>query len=148
MIKANVILDNYKWKNKIKNPTNYFKKKLNKLSEIPSFKKKKQEFSILLTSNKKMKSLNLNFRKKNKITDVLAFPYKTIAKKNNYIGDIAISYEIINKRSKYSNFFLEFDKTWVHGYLHLIGYDHNKLIEYKKMTKKENLVLKHFYKVN
>ena len=81
MIKANVILDNYKWKNKIKNPTNYFKKKLNKLSEIPSFKKKKQEFSILLTSNKKMKSLNLNFRKKNKITDVLAFPYKTIAKK-------------------------------------------------------------------
>ena len=148
MIKANVILDNYKWKNKIKNPTNYFKKKLNKLSEIPSFKKKKQEFSILLTSNKKMKSLNLNFRKKNKITDVLAFPYKTIAKNNYYIGDIAISYEIINKRSKYSNFFLEFDKTWVHGYLHLIGYDHKKLIEYKKMTKKENLVLKHFYKVN
>ena len=148
MIKANVILDNYKWKNKIKNPTNYFKKKLNKLSEIPSFKKKKQEFSILLTSNKKMKSLNLNFRKKNKITDVLAFPYKTIAKNNYYIGDIAISYEIINKRSKYSNFFLEFDKTWIHGYLHLIGYDHKKLIEYKKMTKKENLVLKHFYKVN
>tara|TARA_Y100001936_G_C15992807_1_gene623329 strand:+ start:275 stop:721 length:447 start_codon:yes stop_codon:yes gene_type:complete len=148
MIKANVILDNYKWKNKIKNPTNYFKKKLNKLSEIPSFKKKKQEFSILLTSNKKMKSLNLNFRKKNKITDVLAFPYKTIAKKNYYIGDIAISYEIINKRSKYSNFFLEFDKTWIHGYLHLIGYEHKKLIEYKKMTKKENLVLKHFYKVN
>ena len=148
MIKANVILDNYKWKNKIKNPNNYFKKKLNKLSEIPSFKKKKQEFSILLTSNKKMKSLNLNFRKKNKITDVLAFPYKTIAKNNYYIGDIAISYEIINKRSKYSNFFLEFDKTWVHGYLHLIGYDHKKLIEYKKMTKKENLVLKHFHKVN
>ena len=148
MIKANVILDNYKWKNKIKNPTNYFKKKLNKLSEIPSFKKKKQEFSILLTSNKKMKSLNLNFRKKNKITDVLAFPYKTIAKNNYYIGDIAISYEIINKRSKYSNFFLEFDKTWVHGYLHLIGYDHKKLIEYKKMIKKENLVLKHFHKVN
>ena len=148
MIKANVILDNYKWKNKIKNPNNYFKKKLNKLSEIPSFKKKKQEFSILLTSNKKMKSLNLNFRKKNKITDVLAFPYKTIAKNNYYIGDIAISYEIINKRSKYSNFFLEFDKTWIHGYLHLIGYDHKKLIEYKKMTKKENLVLKHFYKVN
>ena len=95
-----------------------------------------------------MKSLNLNFRKKNKITDVLSFPYKTTAKKNYYIGDIAISYEIINKRSKYSNFFLEFDKTWIHGYLHLIGYEHKKLIEYKKMTKKENLVLKHFYKVN
>ena len=43
---------------------------------------------------------------------------------------------------------LEFDKTWIHGYFHLIGYDHKKLIEYKKMTKKENLVLKHFHKVN
>ncbi len=46
MIKANVILDNYKWKNKIKNPTNYFKKKLNKLSEIPSFKKKNKNFQF------------------------------------------------------------------------------------------------------
>ena len=148
MIKANVILDNYKWKNKIKNPTNYFKKKLNKLSEIPSFKKKKQEFSILLTSNKKMKSLNLNFRKKNKITDVLAFPYKTIAKKNYYIGDIAISYQIVNKRAKNSNFFFELDKMWIHGYFHLIGYDHKKLNDYKKMIKKENLVLNYFYKAN
>mgnify|MGYP001193825245 FL=1 len=95
-----------------------------------------------------MKSLNLNFRKKNKITDVLAFPYKNIVKKNDYIGDIAISYEIIDKRSKYSNFFIEFDKTWIHGYLHLIGYNHKKLIEYKKMSKKENLVLKHFHKIN
>ena len=148
MIKANVILDNYKWKNKIKNPINYFKKKLHKLSKIPNFKKKKQEFSIFLTSNKKMKSLNLNFRKKNKPTDVLAFPSKITLKKNVYIGDIAISFEIINKRSKSSNFFLEFDKTWIHGYLHLIGYNHKKVKEYNKMTKKENLVLKHFHKTN
>ena len=54
MIKANVILDHSKWKNKIKNPNHYLKKKLNKLSKIPFFKKKKQEFSILLTNNKKM----------------------------------------------------------------------------------------------
>ena len=142
MIKANVILDYSKWKNKIKDPNNYLKKKLRKLSKIPHFKRKKQEFSILLTNNKKMKNLNLKFRKKNKPTDVLSFE----SHDKIYIGDIAISYEIVNKRSKQSNFFIEFDKMWVHGYLHLIGYDHNKLIEYKKMTKKENLVLNYFHK--
>ena len=64
MIKANVISDYSKWKNKIKDPNGYLKKKLQKLSKIPYFQKKKQEFSILLTSNKKMKNLNYKFRKK------------------------------------------------------------------------------------
>jgi len=144
MIKANVILDYSKWKNKIKDPNNYFKKKLRKLSRFPYFKKKKQEFSILLTNNKKMKNLNLKFRKKNKPTDVLSFQ----SNNNIYIGDIAISYEMVNKRSRLSNFFLEFDKMWIHGYFHLIGYDHKKLKDFKKMIKKENLVLKYFHKIN
>tara|TARA_B100002052_G_scaffold206905_1_gene189061 strand:- start:126 stop:560 length:435 start_codon:yes stop_codon:yes gene_type:complete len=144
MIKANVILDYSKWKNKIKNPNNYLKKKLNKLSKIPYFKKKKQEFSILLTNSRKMKNLNFKFRRKNKPTDVLSFQ----SNDSVYIGDIAISYEIINKRSKLSNFFLEFDKIWIHGYFHLIGYDHKKLKDFKKMSKKENLVLNYFHKIN
>ena len=143
MIKANVILDYSKWKNKIKDPNNYLNKKLRKLSKIPTFKKK-QEFSILLTNNTKMKNLNLKFRKKNKPTDILSFK----SNNNIYIGDIAISYEIINKRSKLSNFFLEFDKMWIHGYFHLIGYDHKKLKDFKKMAKKENLVLNYFHKIN
>ena len=148
MIKANVVLDHYKWKNKIKNPSNYFKKKLNKLNKISSFKKKKHEFSVLLTNNKKMKSLNFKFRKKNKPTDVLSFPFHHIEKKSIYIGDIAISFEIVNQRSKTSNFFLEFDKMWIHGYFHLIGYDHKKLKDFKKMSKKENLVLKYIHQIN
>ncbi len=146
MIKANVVLDHYKWKNKIKNPSNYFKKKLNKFNKISSFKKKKHEFSVLLTNNKKMKSFNFKFRKKNKPTDVLSFPFHHIEKKSIYIGDIAISFEIVNQRSKTSNFFLEFDKMWIHGYFHLIGYDHKKIKDFKKMTKKENLVLNYFHK--
>ena len=144
MIKANVILDHYKWKKNIKNPNNYFKKRLNKLNKISSFRRKNHEFSVLLTNNKKMKSLNFKFRKKNKPTDVLSFPLRYI-KKNVYIGDIAISFEIVNQRSKTSNFFLELDKMWVHGYFHLIGYDHKKTIDFKKMTKKENLVLNYFH---
>ena len=146
MIKANVILDHYKWKNNIKNPNYYFKKKIHKLNKISSFKKKKHEFSVLLTNNKKMKYLNFKFRKKNKPTDVLSFPSYYIEKKNIYIGDIAISYEIVNQRSKNSNFFLELDKMWIHGYFHLIGYDHKKINDFKKMIKKENLVLSYFYK--
>tara|TARA_B100002052_G_scaffold293758_1_gene317410 strand:+ start:946 stop:1239 length:294 start_codon:yes stop_codon:yes gene_type:complete len=97
-----------------------------------------------LTNNKEMKSLNYKFRKKNKTTDVLSFPLKN----KNYIGDIAISYEIINKRSKKTNFFFELDKMWIHGYFHLIGYDHKKFVDYKKMLKKENSVLKYFHKLN
>ena len=144
MIKANVILDYSKWKNKIKDPNNYLKKKLKILSRFPYFKKKKQEFSILLTNNKKMKNLNFKFRKKNKPTDVLSFQ----SDNKFYIGDIAISYEIVNKRSKKSNFFIEFDKMWIHGYFHLNGYDHKKLKDFKKMAKKENLILNYFYNIN
>tara|TARA_B100001250_G_scaffold144035_1_gene123289 strand:+ start:153 stop:596 length:444 start_codon:yes stop_codon:yes gene_type:complete len=145
MIKANVILDHSKWKNKIKNPSTYFKKKINKLNKISSFKKKKHEFSVLLTNNKKMKNLNFKFRNKDRPTDVLSFPFSKL-KKNEYIGDIAISFEIVNQRAKSSNFFFELDKMWIHGYFHLIGYDHKKLIDFKKMTKKENLVLNYFHK--
>ena len=145
MIKANVILDHHKWKYKIKNPSLYFKQRFNILNKTNYFKKKKHEFSILLTNNKKMKNLNFKFRKKNIHTDVLSFPLRLIEKKNVYIGDIAISFEIINRRSKTSNFFLELDKMWVHGYLHLIGYDHKKTEDFKKMNKKENLLLNYFH---
>ena len=145
MIKANVILDHSKWKNKIKNPSTYFKKKIKKLNKISSFKKKKHEFSVLLTNNKKMKNLNFKFRNKDRPTDVLSFPFSKL-KKSEYIGDIAISFEIVNQRAKSSNFFFELDKMWIHGYFHLIGYDHKKLKDFKKMNKKENLVLNYFHK--
>ena len=95
-----------------------------------------------------MKILNNQFRKKNKTTDVLSFPFDYKSNKNSYLGDIAISYEIINKRSTKSNFFIEFDKMWIHGYLHILGYDHKKIKNFKKMSKKENLILNHFYKKN
>ena len=145
MIKANVILECLNWKKKIKNPQNYLKKKIKIISKIHQFKRIEQEFSLLLTNNKKMKFLNKKFRSKNKISDVLSFPLNSFFSKNTYLGDIAISYEIINKRSKKTNFFLEFDKMWVHGYLHLNGYKHKKNKDYYKMKKKEDLIIKNFY---
>ena len=148
MIKANVISGYLKWKKIIKKPNNYLNKRLKILSKAPLFKKKNHEFSILLTNDKEMKYFNLKFRKKNKTTDVLSFPMKIKEKKRLYVGDIAISYEIIKERSKKTNFFLEFDKMWIHGYLHLIGHDHKKINDFKKMSKKEKLILNYFHKVN
>ena len=148
MIKANVILGNSNWKRILKKPDDYLRKRLKILSKTSSFKSKKHEFSILLTNNKEMKKLNYKFRKKNKTTDVLSFPIKIKNKKILYVGDIAISYEIIKERSKKTNFSLEFDKVWIHGYLHLIGYDHKKLNEFKKMFRKEKSILRYFHKVN
>ena len=148
MIKANVIFDQSNWKRILKRPNNYIKKRLRILSKVTSFKKKNHEFSILLTNDKEMKNLNRKFRKINKTTDVLSFPNNIKNKRNLYVGDIAISYEIIKERKKVTNFFLEFDKMWIHGYLHLIGYDHKKNNDFEKMYRKEKLILKHFHKVN
>ena len=145
MIKANIITSHSNWKKFLKKPDGYIKKRLNKLSKAPSFKRKNHEFSLLLTNNKEMKKLNHKFRKKNKTTDVLSFPINIKNKKKLYVGDIAISFEIIKKRSKKTNFFLEFDKMWIHGYLHLIGYDHKTYNDFKKMLKKEKLLLKFFH---
>jgi len=148
MIKVNVEINNKSWRKKIKNPTKYFSIKLKKISKNFKFlKNKNTTFTILLTSSSNMKKLNNKFRNINKSTDVLSFPWfslnklKLIKKKEIYVGDIAISYQIINLRSKKKDFFEEFDKVWVHGFLHLIGYDHVKNNEHYQMNKIEKRIL-------
>ena len=150
MTSVNTILDYYLWEKKIKNPKTYIRRKLLKLNKLKLFQNKSKNCTVFLTNNQKMKELNKKFRNKNKPTDVLSFPFndKIKHKKNVYLGDIAISYEFVNKRSKNSNFFLEFDKMWIHGYLHLLGYDHKKKKDFKKMKKIEDLILNKFYKKN
>ncbi len=148
MIKVNVEIQNKSWHKKIKNPKVYLNKRLKNISEfIKLFEKKNVTFTILLTNSVRMKQLNKKFRNKNKPTDVLSFPYflpknlKSIKTKNIYLGDIAASYQIINLRSKNSNFLLEFDKVWIHGLLHLVGYDHIKNKDYYKMNRIEKRIL-------
>ena len=148
MINADVVVENKLWNKKIKSPSKYIKKKIKKIFKFNSLKRKRLLLTILLTDNSKMKYLNKKFRNKNKITDVLSFPNlkpADLKKKINteiYLGDIALSYEIINRRSKGSSFNLEFDKMWIHGYLHLLGYDHKKFKDYKVMKKTEDKILK------
>ena len=150
MTSVEIVLDHYPWKKKIKNPKIYIRKKLLKLNKLKSFQNKSKNCTVFLTNNKIMKELNRKFKNKNKPTDVLSFPFDNKKKhnKNIYLGDIAISYEIVNKRSKNSNFLLEFDKILIHGYLHLLGHDHKKKMVFEKMKKMEDLILNKFYKKN
>ena len=105
----------------------------------------------MLSNNRKIKELNKKFRKKNKPTDILSFPLrKKISKNVTYMGDIIISYDFMNKPISLNIF--EFKdkvvKIFIHGFLHLVGFDHIKLSEFKKMNKEElkiyNLVKKKF----
>ena len=148
MIKVNVEIGYKSWTKKIRNPKKYFLKKAKKISKKIYFLNKQNiTFTILLTNSFNMKKLNKKFRKVNKATDVLSFPsftpknLKLKKKKNSYIGDIAVSYEIINSRSKKNIFIKEFDKVWIHGFLHLLGYNHVKNKDYFKMNKIEKTIL-------
>jgi len=152
MIKVNVEINKKSWYKSIKNPKRYFNKKLKKISKIVNFFKKKNViFTILLTNSSNIKKLNKKFRNQNKSTDVLSFPnhklddLKLIKNEKIYIGDIAICYEIIYSRSKKNNFNLEFDKMWVHGLLHLIGYNHILNKDFGKMHRIEKKILDSLY---
>ena len=148
MIKVNVAINNKSWHKEITLPKKYFNQKLRKISNIIEFFKDKNiTFTILLTNSLNMKKLNKKFRKRNKSTDVLSFPtfspkkLQLMKEKKIYIGDLAASYEAIYSRSKKKNFLKEFDKVWVHGLLHLIGYDHIRNKDYYKMNKIEKRIL-------
>ena len=148
MIKVNVEVNNKSWHKKIKNPKKYLNKKLKKICKIIKFFKiKNVSFTILLTNSLNMKKLNKKFRRRNKSTDILSFPtfssknLKIMKEKKIYIGDLAASYEIIYLRAKKTNFFKEFDKVWVHGLLHLMGYNHIRNKDYYKMHKVEKRIL-------
>ena len=148
MIKINVILNNISWKKYLKNPNSFIDKKIELLNKKNTlYKKNTLICSLLLSGAKEIKKLNKKFRKKNKSTDVLSFPsfeikkLKSMKEKEIYLGDIAASYEIIKSRVKNDNFFQEFDKVWVHGLLHLAGYDHIKNQDYYKMSRIEKRIL-------
>ena len=76
MLKINVITNNKNWLNYIKRPNYYLDKKIKKINlEEKIFKKNNLFCTLLLSGNKEIKYLNKKFRKKNKITDILSFPF-------------------------------------------------------------------------
>ena len=152
MIKINVITNNFNWYRFIKIPNNYIERKIKKLNFKNKNYKKNIIFCTLLLSNTKLiKKLNSKFRKKNKSTDILSFPFyskKNLKKKIKnekeiYLGDIIINLNKIRSKKNMKNFKLEFDKLWIHGLVHLFGYDHKKEKDYRKMSVVEKNYLKY-----
>ena len=144
MINVDVISESNLWSKKIKKKNIFFNTLASYFPKKYRFIKKKVGLTILLSNNKNIKGLNKKFRNKNKATDVLSFPSeKTInIKKSPYIGDIVISYEFMNKPKTLS--ILEFKnkvtKIFIHGFLHLLGYDHIKLKDFKAMSIEEEII--------
>ena len=146
MIKVNVILNNIIWKKYLKNPYSFIDKKielLNKKNKL--YKKNTLICTLLLSGPEEIKKLNKKFRKKNKITDVLSFPFheknqldiKIKKEKEIYIGDIILNLnKIKNKKNKikYKN---ELNKLWIHGLVHLFGHQHKINKDFKAMDKIE-----------
>ena len=99
---------------------------------------------MLLSNNKNIKKLNKTFRNKNRSTDILSFPFSEKLKitKKTYLGDIIISYNFINKpKSQNLKLFRKkLIKIFIHGFLHLLNFDHIKNKDYKKMLKEEKLI--------
>ena len=146
MINIDVISECKLWNKKIKKADIFFNTLVKFFPKKYRFIKKKVSLTVLLSNNKNIKKLNKKFRNKNKATDVLSFSSerKLNVKKSPYIGDIVISYEFMNKPKVSS--ILEFKnkvtKIFIHGFLHLLDYDHLKLKDFKKMLIEEEKIYK------
>ena len=147
MISVNVFSEEKAWSKRLKNKDIFFKKICKAFPKKYKFLNKKVTFTLLLSNNKNIKKLNKVFRKKNKSTDILSFPLdkKIKISKNTYLGDIIISYNYLDKpRSQDLKLFREkVIKIFIHGFLHLLGFDHKKNRDYSKMLKEENFLFKY-----
>ena len=134
----------------IKNPNNYLQNKINNLNKnYKKYKDKNIYCTLLLSESKEIKKLNKKFRKKNKTTDVLSFPFhekkelKKVMKKDReiYLGDIVININKIKSKQNKDYFRIEFNKLWIHGLVHLFGYDHKRNKDFNNMSRIEKKYL-------
>ncbi len=86
------------------------------------------DLTLAFVGEKAIRTLNRKFRKRDEPTDVLSFP---IGKKDPggrlYLGDIVISVPVAFAEAQRKNWSLdrEMEGLAVHGFLHLLGYDHS-----------------------
>ena len=130
MINVNVFSEEKAWSKRLKKKDLFFKKICSLFPKKYQFLNKKINFTLLLSNNKEIKKLNKKFRNKNKSTDVLSFPFNSLTEKSKitYIGDIIISYNFMDKPKlqNLKSFKEKTIKIFIHGFLHLLGYDHVK----------------------
>ena len=148
MIKIDVFIKDKNWNKYISNPNKYLNQQVNKINFKKFIKSRFVNLSIMLTGNNEIRILNKKFRKKNKSTDVLSFPNynpeeikeKFKSKKKIYLGDIVLNLYKIDEKKKY--FKKNFNKLWIHGLVHLLGYRHYKNKDFSKMKKVEDQFIK------
>jgi probable rRNA maturation factor len=122
----------------------------NKLNKIVSTILDQEKMSdcvinLRLLNDKQMRKLNMQFRQKDKTTNVLSFPNDDISvKQTKNIGDIAISVEYVKAEAKKEG--KTFDDHIIHmlahGVYHILGYDHENNENAMIMENKEIQTLK------
>ena len=122
----------------------------NKLNKVVSTVLDQEKMSdcvinLRLLNDKEMKKLNMQFRQKDKTTNVLSFPNDDISvKQTKNIGDIAISVEYVKAEAKKEG--KTFDDHIIHmlahGVYHILGYDHENNENAMIMENKEIQTLK------
>ena len=146
MINIDVFSEEKAWSKRLRKKELFFKQICSLFPKKYQFPNKKIGLTLLLSNNRGIKKLNKNFRNKNKSTDILSFPLNKKIKisKITYIGDIIISYNFINKPKSQNlkNFREKVIKIFIHGFLHLLGFDHIKNKDYKKMLREEEKLYK------
>jgi probable rRNA maturation factor len=100
------------------------------------------EIAILLTDDSAIREMNRQWRGQDKPTNVLSFPAST-GGHATHLGDIAIAYETLNREAvaeekPASNHLAH---LVIHGYLHLLGYDHTTDADATRMEKLETQIL-------
>lgn len=110
----------------------------------------RSELSLELTGDRRMQRLNREYRKKDRPTDVLAFPIREAAMPRAVrvitpmLGDVVISLPTAVRQAKEAGRSIddELAMLLVHGVLHLCGYDHERnLREAARMARRERALL-------
>jgi len=110
--------------------------------------KKQGDISVALIGPGRMRKLNKKYRGLNRVTDVLSFSEAEVEfgkfaigqlKKTKNLGEIVVCPREILKTSRRqkSDFQKELDRVFIHGTLHLLGYDHEQTKEKSDIMRKK-----------
>ena len=151
MIKVNVLTEEKSWSKKIKKKEIFFNQLCKHFPKKFKFINKRVYLTLLLSNNSNIKRLNKKFRKKDNHTDVLSFPLQKKLKnlKEVYLGDVIISFNYMNKPKNMNNYdFKEkVTKIFIHGFLHLLNFNHIKEKEYRIMFREEQKIFRSVKKI-
>lgn len=107
---------------------------------------KKASATLRITNNSLIRQFNKSWRNENSVTDVLSFEnaYTDPETGEEYLGDIIISFQKAKQQAQLGGHPVqtEIEMLFVHGILHLVGYDHGDKEEWQAMTEMQNTILK------